>query len=262
MRLKLIILANILLIISSCTPKLGYFQDIQGGTEFKLPSPNFVKAEPGDKMSIIVSSRSPELAYLFNLPIASNYTGTSADMPVTGSRVAAYTVGEDGGIDFPHMGHLLIGGLTREQIQKKIVDELMGRDLLNDPSVTVNFLDLTYSVMGDVKAPGRYGLDRDQYTLLDALSRAGDLTITGRRDNVLVTRQENGKQINYRVDLTNSTELYNSPAFYIKQNDIIYVEPNVKKARESTSTGNALASPSLWLSTASFITSLCVLIFK
>ncbi len=261
-KLVLMSVAGVLMALTSCTPKLGYFQDLQAGSEYNLQQPRVVKAEQGDKMSIIVSSRSPQLASLFNLPIVSNYTASSSDMPVSSTRMSAYTVGEMGDIVFPVLGSISVKGLTREQIQEKIRRELSDRDLLKDATVTANFLDLTYSVMGDVKLPGRYAFDHDYVTLLEALSRAGDLTITGRRDNILVTRNEGGKQTNYRIDLTNSNELYQSPAFYLKQNDIIYVEPNVKKARESTSTGNALSSPSLWLSTASFITSLCVLIFK
>lgn len=261
-KLVLMSFAGALLALASCTPKLGYFQDIQGGTEFTLPAPTVVKGEPGDKVSIIVSSRNPQLAYLFNLPIVSSYSASSSDMPVSANRMAAYTIGTDGCIQFPNVGKIHLAGLTREEIQQKIANELISRDLLKDPTVTVNFLDLSYSVMGEVKTPGRYAFDHDQVTLLEALSRAGDMTITGRRENVLVTRHIGDKQVNYRIDLTNSENLYKSPAFYLKQNDIIYVEANEKKARESTSTGNAWASPSLWLSTASFITSLCVLIFK
>lgn len=255
-------IAVLMLALASCTPKLGYFQDVQGGTEFDLPAPRVAQAEPGDKISILVSSRNPQLAYLFNLPIVGTYSASSSEMPVSSTRMAAYTVSEDGTINFPVLGKIFVQGMTRQQVQDKIATELIKGDMLKDPVVTVNFLDLTFSVMGEVKSPGRFSFDHEQVTLLDALSRAGDLMITGRRDNVLVTRTEGGKQKNYRVDLSNSGELYRSPVFYLKQNDIIYVEPNDKKARESTSTGNAWSNPSLWLSTASFITSLCVLIFR
>ena len=124
------------------------------------------------------------------------------------------------------------------------------------------FLDLYFSVMGEVKTPGRFLIDHDKTTLLDALSRAGDLTIYGKRDNVLVMREENGKQMTYRIDLSNAASLYNSPAFYLKQEDIVYVEPNERRAREATPLGNSLANPSLWVSVASFTMSLAVLIFK
>ena len=116
--------------------------------------------------------------------------------------------------------------------------------------------------MGEVKSPGRFIIDHDKVTLLDALSQAGDLTINGLRNNVLVMRDEDGKETAYRVDLTNAESLYGSPAFYLKQNDIIYVEPNAKRARESTGTGNAFQNPSLWISLASLLTTITVLIVK
>ena len=105
-------------------------------------------------------------------------------------------------------------------------------------------------------------MDHDVTTIIDALSCAGDLTINGKRDNVLVMREENGKQMAYRVDLTNVQSLYNSPVYYLKQGDMIYVEPNEKKAREATAAGNAFLQPSLWISLASLLTTVSVLIFK
>ena len=116
--------------------------------------------------------------------------------------------------------------------------------------------------MGEVNDPGRFLMDHDKTTLIDALSRAGDLTINGRRDNVLVMRDDDGKQLAYRIDLTNLQSIYNSPVYYLKQGDMIYVEPNEKKARESTGTGNAFMQPTLWISLASLVTTISVLIFK
>jgi polysaccharide export outer membrane protein len=99
-------------------------------------------------------------------------------------------------------------------------------------------------------------------TLIDALSRAGDLTIYGKRDNVLVMREENGKQVSYRVDLTNAKSLYESPVYYLQQNDLVYVTPNDVKVRQSTVNGNTFRSTSFWISLASLLTSVAVLIFK
>ena len=254
--------AGLLLTLAACTPRLGYFQDVEGGTQFNRSTPTVVKAEPGDKMSIVVGSRNPQLASMFNLQLVSAGAVSSSEANVNNSKMQAYTVAQDGTIQFPVLGPIVVKGLSREEIQKKIAEELISKDLLKDPLVTVNMLDLTFMVMGEVKSPGRYGYDHDFLTLLDAIGRAGDLTIYGKRENVLVTRVVDGKQMNYRVDLTNSSELYSSPAFYLKQNDIIYVEPNDRRAREATSTGNAFSSPSLWISAASLLTTIGVLIFK
>ena len=181
---------------------------------------------------------------------------------MTTSQVASYTLDENGEIDFPVLGKLNIKGKTRSEVAAYIKNELISRQLLNDPVVTVAFLDLYFSVMGEVNSPGRFLMDHDKTTLIDALSRAGDLTIFGRRDNVLVLREADGQQLAYRVDLTNLQSIYNSPVYDLKQGDMIYVEPNDKKAREATPTGNAFAQPTLWISLASLITTISVLIFK
>ena len=249
--------------LTSCqAPKLGYFQDVQSGQLQTLQEPKLVTIQPGDKLSILVGSKDPGLAYLFNLQIVGRYKTSQSDANLSTSQVASYTLDENGCIDFPVLGKLDIKGKTRSEVAAFIKNELVSRDLLKDPIVTVDFLDLYFSVMGEVKSPGRFLMDHDKTTLIDALSRAGDLTINGRRDNVLVIRETDGKQVAYRIDLTDLQSLYNSPVYYLKQGDMIYIEPNEKKARESTATGNAFLQPSLWISIASLLTTISVLIFK
>lgn len=260
---KLLIAAAAAMLLSACSaPKLGYFQDVQSGQLNQLQAPNLLKIQSGDKLSILVSSKNPELAYLYNLPVVGRYNTSTSNHGLSTSTVAHYTVAGDGSIQFPVLGKLFIAGKTRSEVAEYVRELLVSGDHLKDATVTVDFLDMYFSVMGEVKSPGRFIIDHDKVTLLDALSQAGDLTINGLRKNVLVMREEGGKQTAYRVDLTNSDNLYSSPAFYLKQNDIVYVEPNAKRARESTGTGNAFLSPSLWLSLASFLASITVLIVK
>ena len=260
---KLIVAATTLLIMSGCTTeKVGYFQDVQSGEVIQMQAARVVKAQPGDKLSILVSSKNPQLAYLYNLPIVGHYETSTSQATLGNSRIASYKVDENGDIQFPILGRIHIAGLSRAEIAELIRSQLVNQDLLKDATVTVDFLDLYFSVMGEVKSPGRFLIDHDKTTLLDALSRAGDLTIYGKRDNVLVMREENGKQMTYRIDLSNASSLYNSPAFYLKQEDIVYVEPNERRAREATPMGNSFANPSLWVSVASFTMSLAVFIFK
>lgn len=260
---NLLILVCLTIIVSSCeAPKLGYFQDVQSGQVQQLSAPKLVTVEPGDKLSILVGSKDPGLAYLFNLQIVGRYKTSQSDANLSTTQVASYTVDETGCIDFPVLGKLNISGKTRSEVASYIKHELISRQMLKDPIVTVDFLDLFFSVMGEVNAPGRFLMDHDKTTLIDALSRAGDLTINGKRDNVLVMREEDGKQMAYRVDLTNIQSLYSSPVYYLKQGDMIYVEPNEKKAREATAAGNAFLQPTLWISLASLLTSVSVLIFK
>jgi polysaccharide export outer membrane protein len=249
--------------MTSCqAPRLGYFQDVQSGQVQQLQPPKLVTIQPGDKLSILVGSKDPGLAYLFNLNIVGRYRTAQSDANLSTSQVASYTVDEAGEIDFPVMGKLNIKGMTRREVADYIKTQLISRSLLKDPVVTVDFLDMTYSVLGEVNDPGRFLMDHDKTTLIDALSRAGDLTINGKRDNVLVMREEDGMEKAYRIDLTNLESLYSSPVYYLKQGDMVYVEPNEKKARESTAAGNAFLQPTLWISLASLLTSVSVLIFK
>ena len=260
---KFIACAAVALLLTACgNPKLGYFQNVQSSQVSVLPPAQLIKAQPGDKLSILVSSKNPQLAYLYNLPIVGHYETASSLASLGNSRVASYRVDEAGDIQFPVVGALHIAGMTRSEIAVMIKQKLISGNYLNDATVTVDFLDMYFSVMGEVKLPGRFIIDHDKVTLLDALSRAGDLTIHGRRDNVLVSREENGRQYNYRVNLTNTDSVYHSPAFYLKQDDIVYVEPNEKRAREATGVGNTFSSSSFWVSVASLLTSVSVLIFK
>lgn len=259
----LFLTAAALLLLNSCeTPKLGYFQGVEPGQKFELSTPAFVTLQPGDKLSILVSSKDPNLAYLFNLPIVGHYRTSSSDQTLNSNQVACYTIDQNGDIDFPVLGSLHISGMNRKEVAQLIKNELINRSLLKDPMVTVDFLDLTYGVLGEVKTPGRFSFDHDKINLLEALSRAGDLTIYGIRENVIVAREENGKHTYYRVDLTNAQTLYDSPVFYLKPNDIVYVEPNVKRAKESTEVGSSFVQPSLWISVASLLTTITVLIVK
>ena len=116
--------------------------------------------------------------------------------------------------------------------------------------------------MGELTMPGGVTFDRDRYTGLDALADAGDLTINGKRTDVKVMRSENGKQTVYELDLTNGDQVMRSPVFYLRQNDVIYVAPNDVKKRNTTANGNAPLTPSFWISVASFLTTVLVLIIK
>ena len=263
-KIKNLLVAGIIaLAVTSCeAPKLGYFQNVQSGEIEQLSVPQMVRLQPGDKLSILVSSKNPELAYLFNLPVVGHYQSSTSGRGLTTSTVSHYTVDADGTIDFPVLGRLSVMGLTRSEVSALVKNKLLLSDMIKDPVVTVDFLDMYFSVTGEVAKPGRFIINHDKTTLFDALSQAGDITIFGKRDNVLIMREENGQQKAYRIDLRNAQELYSSPAFYIQQNDMIYVEPNAKRARESQASGNSWLQPSLWISLASFAVSLAVLIIK
>lgn len=256
----------VFLLCSCATPKnITYLQGLEDGVANANISMKDIRIKPEDKISIVVNSKDPLLADLFNLPVISHRvgTGTSALSTMSNSQyVSYYTVAPDGCIDFPVLGEIHIAGMNRSEVAAYIKNRLVKEDLVKDPVVTVEYANTGISVLGEVLRPGRYDINRDRLNVLDALGLAGDLTIQGVRDNVLVLRDEDGKQIAYRLDLTDAESLFNSPAFYLQQNDIIYVEPNAVKKRQATVNGNNVLSASFWVSVASLLTSVAVLIFK
>ncbi len=251
----------------SAPSQVTYFQDLRPGeSEQKVVAATEIKVRPGDKLSIIVNSRDPQLSQLFNLPYVSRQIGqvSASSSSVSGSSqgISGYTVDEKGMIDFPVLGKIEIAGKNREEIATFIKGELLAKNLVKDPVVTVEYMNLCISVLGEVTQPGRYSIDRDKVTVLDAISMAGDLTIYGKREKVLVLREENGVQHVYGINLCSAEHLYTSPVYYLRQNDVVYVEPNNVRARQSTVNGNNVRSTSFWLSLASFLTTIGVLIFK
>lgn len=263
--MKNVIIALVaLLLMGSCTtPKVAYFQEVEPGTLEEISHPKDIRLQPEDKISIIVNSKDPLLVNLFNLPFVSRQLGNSViNSNMTSQGISGYTINQEGNIDFPVLGAVHVGGMTREEVASHIKKELIENNLVKDPVVTVEYMNLTVTVLGEVANPGRFSIDKDRLTLLDALSMAGDLTIYGKRDNVSVQREEGGKQVMYKVNINSGKELYASPVYYLQQNDVIYVEPNSVRARQSTVNGNNIRSASFWMSLASLLTTIVVLFVK
>lgn len=252
-----------ILFLSSCnsSKNVTYFQDIPLEQNISTVKSSDIKVMPKDLISIVVSSKNPELAALFNLPKVSYQAGSATSNESTANQILGYTVDSGGNIDFPVLGSIHVAGLSREQLASVIKERLVKENLVNDAVITVDFLNLKISVLGEVKNPGKYSIDRDQITLLEAISMAGDLTIYGKRNGIMVIREADGNRITYKMDLR-SSETFSSPAYYLRQNDVIYVEPNNTRAGQSTINENNVKSVSLWMSIASFATTLAVLIFK
>lgn len=266
------LLAALVLLLGSCgTPKeIAYFDDFQTATQVENHARRQIKVRPDDKLQITVSSKDPQLAALFNLPSITSrlgqggtiYNGSNSNYNygIANEGINCYTVDPQGNIDFPVLGELHVEGMTRSELAGFVKGELMGRNLIKDPTVVVEFINTGISVLGEVKVPGRYLMNRDEVTLLDALSMAGDLTIQGQRTNVRVLRNEGDTTKIYVVDLTKGSELMNSPAFYLQQDDVVYVEPNDYRKRETTVNGNTALSAGFWMSVVSVLTSVAVLI--
>lgn len=253
-----------LILAAGCsTPsQITYFQDLRPGeSELVLDSPDEIRIRPKDKLSILVNSQDQRLTNLFNLPIVSQQIGLESTQG-TSRGLSGYTVDSNGDIDFPVLGPIRVMGMKREEAAAFIKEELKSHNLVKEPVVTVEFMNLTVSVLGEVAKPGRYSIDKDRITILDALGMAGDLTIYGNRRKVMVLRNEGGTQRVYGVDLCSASHVYSSPVYFLRQNDVVYVEPNATRARQSTVNGNNVRSTSFWLSLASLLTTIGVLVFK
>ena len=264
--------ALIALLAGGCsTPKnISYFEDFQTTTQIESQARQQITVQPDDKLQIIVSSKDPQLASLFNLPSVTTrlgqggatYNGVTTTYVAgsTNEGLADYTVGPDGNIDFPVLGSLHVAGMTRSELSGFIKGELMGRNLIKDPVVTVEFINTGVSVLGEVTRPGRYLMNRDQVTVLDAIAMAGDLTIQGQRNNVRVIRRDGDSTKVFIIDLTNGKDLFTNPAYYLQQDDVVYIEPNDMRKRETSVNGNTAMSASFWMSVVSVLTSVAVLI--
>lgn len=253
-----------IIMLGSCAvaKQVPYFQDILSDSTLAIiPEPVPIRFEPEDKISILVNSRDPQLMMLFNLPVIQRYIGSdNPSLSGSNSYLTGYTIDGDGNIDFPVLGKIHLAGKTREEAASYIKEQLVSNNLIKDPVVTIEYMNLTVSVLGEVNKPGRYSIDKDRVTIFDALSMAGDLTIYGLREHVTVMREVNGVQKVYEVNLTSAHEVFSSPVFYLRQNDFIYVEPNKMRANQATVNGNSFLSSSFWISIASILVSIGVLI--
>ena len=263
----------LLALVGSCsTPKdITYFQNAEALNGMALQAEQQFRLRPEHKISIVVNSSNPLLEQQFTLT-AINRSGAvlGADANSTNpagknsgnNQMIAYTVDEQGTIDFPVLGKIRVAGMTRQEVSTYIKDRLIARELVTDPIVTVEYVNLSVNVLGEVNSPGNVPISKDHFTLLDALSEAGDLTINGNRRTVLVNRKVDGINKVYQVDLTNMQQTLLSPAYYLEQNDLVYVQPNNKRKRDSTVNGNTLHTPYLWMSISSLLVSIAALVTR
>lgn len=250
--------------LTSCkAPKeVQYMQDIVPGTVSQASSPMGLLIEPDDLLSIVVTTKDPELGTLFNLQpgtITSDMTGMgSTSNSAFQKRDYGYRVDAQGNIVFPLLGTLHVEGLTRTQLEALIKSRILKEGLLKDFTVSVSFLNAQITILGDVSSPHNYEFKDDKYTILQALADAGDLNITGKR-NITVIREKKGKREVYEVDLK-SKDLFDSPVYYLQQNDIIYVTPNSQKAAQSDNNANQWRQISTWMGLVGFAGSVISLI--
>ena len=255
----------LLLGLSACNPetykKINYLQDVTDNTSMNMKVNQGIIIQPQDQLSIIVTSRDPRMATAFNLSVSTFYTGSELSASGASQRITGYVVSNDGDINFPSLGNLHVAGLNRWELQDLIKDRLADSGLLKDAVVTVEFLNFKISVLGEVASPGTYSVTGDKITILQALALARDLTIYGQRENVQVIREQNGKRQIYVLDLTGSS-IFDSPAYYLQQNDVVYVTPSKVRAGQGEINENYFKSGSFWISLASISATMATLIIN
>lgn len=255
--LKLMAL-GVMLLLGACNAQRNvlYLQDIENGAEITLPENYIIRLKPLDQITVVVNSRNPELAKSFNSSTSFNsLSGNNNTAAVSESNLQVLTIDERGCITLPIIGEVECAGMTRQELAKEIETRIIAGDYLSDPQVNVRFAELTISILGEVNRPGRYDIKKDQFTILEALALAGDLTIYGDRSQVAVIREKDGKSIVTKLDLR-SSDIFSSPCYYLEQNDVVMVSPN--KYRAATSEINQ--NRSFWISLASTTISLATLV--
>ncbi len=229
---KIILQLITILILTSCGSRknIVYFQDepIEDGVLVSEPKPIIYK--PDDILTINVSALDPDTVKPFNLMVVSN---NDSNLLNAGGRqqFQSYLIDYDGNIDFPVLGKLKVAGLNRTELTAMLVEKIS--EYANNPIVNVRLSNFTITILGEVRNPGTFTIQDERITVLEALGLADDLTIFGKRKNVLLIREVDGKKKFAKIDLT-SVNAVNSPVYYLQQNDVIYVEPNNAKIRASS----------------------------
>jgi len=232
---------------------------LQGATEAYaepkiISSPYELQVQPDDQLAISVSSRNAELLATFNnntLIGGGNNSQTGTNTVNVSSGVSYFTVNKEGNIEFPIFGTLHVGGMTTGQVSSMIQKRMINEGYINDAVVNTKIMSFKVTVMGDVKNPGTQTHQGERLTILEALGKAGDLTNSAYRNNILVVREENGIRKTYEINLLDNQAVFNSPAYYLQQNDVIYVQPN-KSQRVKGSTSYT------WLSVGSTVVGMIV----
>lgn len=256
-RLKWMLLSAVLLASCSAQKRIWYLQDAQNYNPETIGEAYQIRIKPLDRLTIVVNSKDPELAAPFNTSTSYNslsgisigtYNSTTASMQIR-------TVDEHGFLDMPIIGKVECKGKTRSELAASIADKIRDDGYISDPMVNVQFADMKFSVIGEVSRPGQFNITHDRISVLDALAMAGDMTIYGVRDDVTVTRENDGVRTIEHLDLT-SKELFESPYFYLQQNDVVYVKPNKYRAQA----GEISQNRSFYLSLVSTAVSVATLI--
>lgn len=237
---------NFILLITSCVSKkdIVYFQ-YDEIDQSKVNNSYQTTIKPDDLLQITVSSLDAESVKPFNI-----------NSSIGEVKQQSYLVDNNGEINFPVIGTLKIGGLFRNEAVR-LLKEKLSPDYVINPNINIRIINYKISILGDVASPGRFTIPNERITILEALALAGDINISGLRNNILVLREENGKKIQYRVNLL-SKKIHISPVYYLQQNDVVYVEPNYSKSQAASQNSNT----GLFISLTSILIALLTVITR
>lgn len=234
MNRKIYLFASLLavLLLSSCARKnFVYLQDMNMGTKYPYEDKYEAVVHKDDRLSITVSCKNPELAIPFNIYGGTFRVGADGNVSADGTTKVnekGYRVDVEGNIDFPILGKLHVDGMKVSQVRDLIKRKIEEGNYMKDPLVSIEFLNFKYTVLGAVGHTGTFSVDGDRVTLLEAIAKAGDLSSKAKTDRVAVIREVNGERQMFMHDLR-SKDIFESPCFYLQQNDIVYVEPKYRK---------------------------------
>lgn len=220
--------------------KTVYFYNIKDTAFLQRGPETQTVIQENDLLSISISSLNPQASEIFNTPndfVSKNTTATGASTQSSG-----YLVNSDGYIQLPILGNIKAAGLTKSQLKENITNAILAKKLLIDPIVDIRYLNFEVTVIGEVARPTVITVPSERISLLKAIGLAGDLTIYGKRDNILLIREEDGKKKTRHIDL-NSSNFFNSPYYYLQPNDVVYVEPN--RARVASASRSSQLLPVL-----------------
>lgn len=260
MKFYKLFLLGIAIVLASCNAqeRVLYIQDMENGSEVAIPDNYIIRLKPMDQITVVVNSKDPELAMPFNTSTGlGSISGTPTNSTTNVNYLQVMTIDRGGYLDMPVIGKVKIAGLTRDEAESVIEKKIIDGGYIADPNVNVRFAELTISVVGEVNSPGRYNINKDQLTIFEALALAKDMTIYGNRENVAVIREIDGKNVVTKLDLR-SSEVFDSPCYYLEQNDVIIVSPNKYRAASSEINQNR----SFWISLASTGISLVTLVMS
>ena len=255
-KITLLTAAMGMMLLASCGPsqELAYFKDAPRN-EASEQNGQFSKGiQTNDLLYIYVESRAPEATVRFNQETNKIAIDGGVVMNPGGSAVTGYLVNNEGDIIFPVLGRLHVLGKTHAQLAAEIEQKLVSEGHILDATVTVKLMNFKVSVLGEVRQPGQIEATGERLTIFEALSMVGDMTIYGQRQNVTVVREENGNRIVGEIDLT-SKDVFDSPYYYLHQNDVVYVEPNMKQKKNAERDPMTLSYISSVVSIVSVLTS-------